>query len=86
MEPGLTVDLAVSGSRPGGQEESWAGEDQKPEEKVQTEGPGKHSETETGTTQEETDEQEQGSAGYSVKMTCIYKLITVQNNIFICGL
>lgn len=33
---------AVPGSRPGGKEESRAGEDQEPEEEVQAEGPGEH--------------------------------------------
>lgn len=62
----------VSGSRPGGKEESWAGEDQKPEEEVQTENPGEHSETKTWTAKKETDqektgEKEKGGTGYGVK-------------------
>lgn len=63
---------AVSGSRPGGKEESRAGEDQEPEEKVQKENPREHSETETD--QEKTDEK--GYAGYSVKtaVTHVYTM------------
>lgn len=49
------IQTAVSGSRPGGKEESRAGEDQEPEEKVQKENPREHSETETWTTKKETD-------------------------------
>lgn len=74
---------AISGSRAGGQKESWAGEDQEPEEEVQTENPGEHSETETAkkeTDEEKTDEKERGSAGNCMKTaSCIY--CTLYNNL-----
>lgn len=62
----------VAGPRPGGQEEGWAGENQEPEEKVQTENPGEHSETERHSAEEENDEEktkekEKSSGGISVK-------------------
>lgn len=71
---GLT---AVAGSRPGGKEESRAGEDQKPEEKVQKENPREHSEAETRTTKKKTDQEktdEKGCTGYS--MNTVYCFIT----------
>lgn len=68
----------VKGSRAGGQEEGRAGENQEPEEKVQTENPGEHRETETRTAEEETDEEktdekEESRAGHSMKTaSCKY--------------
>lgn len=57
---------AVPGSRPGGKEESWAGEDQEPEEVVQTEDPGEHWQTEAEATEEETVEEKKDSSGFGL--------------------
>lgn len=83
--PSLSCDqTAVPGSRPGGQEEGWAGEDQDPEEEVQTENPGGHSETETQTAEKETYEEEnkkgKSSKGVKTAFTRVYTttFITVQ--------
>ena len=83
----------VSGPRPGGQEEGRAGEDQEPEEEVQRENPGEHSETEKWTAEEETDEEktketEKGRTGDIVKLlwfdSCIYNFYYCAiSNIFI---
>lgn len=71
--PSLICDpTAVPGPRFGGQEEGRAGKDQEPEEVVQTENPGEHSETETQSAEKETDkkktnEKEKSSTGNGVK-------------------
>lgn len=75
----------LSGPRSGGQEEGGAGEDQEPEEEIQTENPGEHPETETRAAEKETDEEEAKSRAVDgVNHPHVYILHSLYNTCNIC--